>query len=156
MLDPPSLGPQPERHAIKTRDAYYTHKIKLVPAEGAELNSAAEIIAAADEGLPLVATCDYQSDGYRVELEYPVGTINVSEKSNSYQTDTGPVIYPDFSQPFTRVAETLWLAFCSFNSPDWIEFIIRKPTPLSNGISVNHYSESRWVDNCRNRIFAVS
>jgi hypothetical protein len=156
MLDPPSLGPQPERNLVKTREAYYTHRFQLIHVEGTELKSAREIIAATDAGLPLVGLCQYEENGYQVELEYPVGTINVSEKHGSYQTDTGPLIFPDLSQPFERLAETLWLAFSSLNSPDWIEFIIRKPTPLTHDISVNHYSESRWVDRCRNTIVAAA
>jgi hypothetical protein len=155
MLDPPSLGPQPERNLVKTKEAYYTHRFHLAYCEGTELNGADDIIAAADAGAPLVAICQYRDNGHSVEIEYPVGTVNVSEKHRSYQTDTGPVIFPDLSRPYQRIAETLWLAFCSFNSPDWLEFILRRPTPLADGISVNHYSESRWVDGCRNMMFSA-
>lgn len=156
MLDPPSLGPQPERNMVRTSEAYLTHRFQLAHVEGTELTDAARIIASADAGDAMVAICQYEENGHRVELEYPVGTINVSEKHQSYQTDTGPVIVPDLSQPYRNLAEVLWLAFSSFNSPDWIEFILRKPTPLADDISVNHYSECRWVDGCRNILYSAN
>ena len=155
MLDPPSLGPQPERNVIKTKEAYYKHCFQLAYQEAALLQGAGQIIAAANAGKALIARTEYSAEPYRVLLEYPIGTMNVSERYGSYQTDTGPVIYPDFSKPFKRLVETFWLAFSSFNSPDWVEFIVEKPTPVGNGISVNHYSEPVWIDHCINSILSV-
>ena len=48
-----------------------------------------------------------------------------------------------------------FLAFSAFNNPDWIEFIIQKPTPISRGLSVNHYSEIVQPD-CANSLFATT
>ena len=84
----------------------------------------------------------------------PVVTLNVSEKFQGYQTDTGPVLFPDLAQPHTQPLDMFWLAFCAFNSPDWTEFIVQQPTPVGAGISVNHYSESRWVEG-RNSLIAL-
>ena len=154
MLDPPSLGPQPERQVVNTREAFHRHKIILRYEEGAELKDAGEVISAVDAGRPLVGQTDFLASGYRVELEYPVFTINVSERYDFYQTDTGPVIYPDLTAPFERMAETLWLAFSAFSSPDWTEFIVQRPTSIGEGVSVNHYSESVWVDST-NRLIAT-
>jgi len=53
-----------------------------------------------------------------------------------------------------RVGETFRLAFAAFNGPDWIEFIVQKPTPLGGKLSVNHYSETVQVE-CKNSIFAL-
>ena len=33
------------------------------------------------------------------------------------------------------------LAYSAFNVPDWIEFLVRGPTRLTDDISVWHYSE---------------
>jgi hypothetical protein len=77
-------------------------------------------------------------------MDYPVTTLNVSERHHAY-----------FSKPVERVPDAFWLAFSAFNSPDWIEFIVNRPTPVADGISVNHYSESVWVESCKNTLYAV-
>jgi hypothetical protein len=154
MLIPPSLGPQPERQVVRGDEAFYRHglQIKLIAAR--ELKTTAAIIAAANAGQPLVARTVYHQAGFRVLLEYPVLTFNVSERHNFYQSDTGPVIFPELTPRTKRVAETFRLAFSAFNSRDWIEFIVQKPTPIGRGISVNHYSETLQRD-CVNTIFAT-
>ncbi len=153
MLVPPSLGPQPERQMIKTREAFYRHKIQLAHVNGRALKNVESIIRATDEGRPLVARTEYTVAKYRVLLEYPILTFNVSEKYRFYQTDTGPVIYPELNQRHTSAHETFRLAFSAFSQPDWIEFIVQKPTPVGGGVSVNHYSESVQVNGCKNTIF---
>ena len=154
MLKPASLGPQPERQIIKTKDAFYRHRLLLQHVQAVKLKNVRQIIAAADAGKPLVARTEFQRAGFRVLLEYPIVTFNVSEKHLFYQTDTGPVIFPELTKATKRVGESFRLAFSAFDSPNWIEFIVQKPTPIGKGLSVNHYSEFVQVD-CRNSIFAA-
>ena len=146
MLTPPSLGPQPERHVIGTREAFHGHRFMLTHAEGAVLATPSQVVEAVDAGSPLVARTKFASGGYRVELEHPVFTINVSERYDFFQTDTGPVLYPDLGKPFNSLADSLYLAYSAFNSPDWVEFIVQRRTPVSEGVTVSHYSESVTVD----------
>lgn len=154
MLDPPSLGQQPERQLIDT-DFFWKHEIRPKPIEVVELGTPMEVVEAVDAALPVMARTQYESNGYGIVIDYPVTTINVSERHVFYQTDTGPVVYADFSQPVERNPEAFWLAFSAFNSPDWIEFIVNKPTPIADGIAVNHYSESVLVDGCVNSLYAA-
>ena len=154
MLDPPSLGQQPERQLIDT-STFWKHGFILNPIEVAELPNPGKAVEAVDAGLPVVARTEYDSNGYSIVIDYPVTTINVSERHVFCQTDTGPVIYADFSQPVERNPEAFSLAFSAFNSPDWIEFIVNRPTPIAAGIAVNHYSESVWVEGCMNSLYAV-
>lgn len=152
MLQPPSLGPQPERQVVKAGEAFHRHAIRLAHTEGTVLTEVNDIIQATDDGRPLVARTEYAMAGYRVLLEYPVLTFNVSEKCQFYQTDTGPVIFPELNQPHQGVPDTFRLAFSAFNCADWIEFIVQKPTPIGNGVSVNHYSESVRINPCKNAL----
>jgi len=152
MLQPPSLGPQPERQVVKTNEAFYRYAIRPAHVEATPLSDVKEIIQATDDGKPLVARTEYAMAGYRILLEYPVFTFNVSEKHQSYQTDTGPVIFPELDKPHERVPDSFRLAFSAFNAPDWIEFIVQKPTSVGNGISVNHYAESVQINGCKNSI----
>ncbi len=146
MLTPPSLGPQPERHVIATREAFHGHRFMLAHAEGTVLDTPSEVVDAVDAGSPLVARTEFASGGYRIELEHPVFTINVSERYDFFQTDTGPVLYPDLDKPSASLADGLHLAYSAFNSPDWVEFIVLRRTPVAEGVTVNHYSESVTVD----------
>jgi hypothetical protein len=154
MLIPPSLGPQPERQVVKGDEAFYRHGLQLKRIAARQLKTHAQIIAASNAGHPLVARTVFFEAGFRIRLEYPILTFNVSERYDFYQTDTGPVIFPELKPGTKRLGETFRLAFSAFNSPDWIEFILQKPTPIGRGISVNHYSESLQRE-CTNTIFAT-
>ncbi len=89
-----------------------------------------------------MARTAFTSGGYRVELEHPIFTINVSERYDFFQTDTGPVLYPDLEKPFSGLADSLYLVYSAFNGPDWVEFIVQRRTPVAEGVTVSHYSES--------------
>ena len=155
MLDPPSLGQQPERQLVDTASTFWKHRFVMNPVEVRGLASPAEVVDAVDAGLPVTARTEYESSGYGIVIDYPVTTINVSERHKFVQTDTGPVVYADFSQPVESNAEAFSLAFSAFNSRDWIEFIVNRPTPIAAGIAVNHYSESVWVEGCVNSLYAA-
>jgi hypothetical protein len=155
MLVPPSLGPQPERQIIDLKEVFYRFGLILRHRQATPLRTTRAIIAATDSGKPLVARTEFKKADYKVVLEYPIVTFNVSEKYMKYQTDTGPVLFPEGTRKTKRVEDTFRLAFSAFNGPHWIEFIVQKPTPLGNGISVNHYSENVQVD-AKNTIFAES
>ncbi len=155
MLVPASLGLQPDRQLLKNETAFVRHYFHLRQTEGTILKDTQEIIAAADRGQPLFARTEYTQADHRIVLDYPIWTINVSERHQSYQTDTGPILHADFSKPYDSLIERFWLAFSAFNSPNWIEMIVQKPTLLGHGISVNHYEESVWIDHCKNSVIAV-
>jgi hypothetical protein len=155
MLTPPRLGPQPEKQVINTEEAFYRHQLLLRHASAAELKCTSAIIAACDAGRAMVARTEYRRAGFGVLLEYPIFTLNISRRHQFYQTDTGPVIYPELKKDTRRVGSTLNLAYVAFNSARWAEFIIQKPTPIGKGLSVNHYSQVAQVD-CKNTIFALT
>ena len=46
------------------------------------------------------------------------------------------------------------LAYVAFNTSSWAEFIVRVPTPLTEEISVYHYSENVRLDT-HNQIIAL-
>jgi len=95
--------------------------------------------------------------GYEICLEYPIKTFNVSRCERVFQTDTGPIILPDFSPQRNAelFVERFDLAFAAFNSAHWIEFVINAPTTLNDEISVNHYSKTRRIENARNSIITL-
>ena len=81
--------------------------------------------------------------------------INVSERERFYQVDTGPVIVPDATAfDGTHSISSLRLAFIAHNSSGCTEMLLNVPTPVGQGISVNHYSKVLKVA-AQNRMFAV-
>jgi len=150
MLDPPSRGPQPERGIGKAEDAFDFHRIDLLTVGARELTTTEAIVEAAMSDSPLVAQTQFQiEDGTDVLLEYPVKSINVSNRDGYYQVDTGPVLFPKSGR-----IDGLHLAFVAHNAPDWAEFVVNEPTSLTDEISVNHYSTPVRVEGC-NRMFAI-
>jgi len=154
MLYPPSLGKQPERQIGRLDDAFDSVRIDLCYGEGRLLKSSAEIIEAVLTNRPLVARTTIQNERYKAQIDYPVKTINANEREMIYQTDTGPVLLPDLTREPADLLAGMEMAFAAFNSQDWVEFIMRVPTPVSDSISVYHYSmPARW--DAHNQLFAL-
>ena len=128
---------------------------ELVFAEGERLDQVQQVVEATLGGTALVARIELSSDTYEATIDHPVKTMNANERDGFYQTDTGPLLFPDLSASPDALLEGLELAFAAFNSPDWVEFIVRVPTALEEGIEVYHYSKSVRVES-RNSIVALN
>lgn len=145
---PPSRGMQPERQFGKVADAYDSIRLDVRRVEGELLETAEQIVdATLDPNCPpLVARTVIEAGRYSAVLEYPVKTMNASERDFIYQTDTGPVLMPDFSRETDDLISGFEMAFVAFNSPDWAEFVVRVPTSVGDGIEVYHYSKFVRLD----------
>ena len=156
MLYPPSLGAQPERQVGKIADAWDSLRIDVRMTEGKILGTTEQIVQATLENRPLISRTEFDApNGQHILLEYPVKTMNASERDGFYQIDTGPVLFPDFADGCRNPMESFRLAFIAHNCPDWAEFIVNVPMPVADGVSVNHYSQVRRV-NCRNSVIEMS
>lgn len=145
---PPSRGMQPERQFGKVADAYDSIRLDVRRVEGELLETAEQIVEATLDSNcpPLVARTVIEAGRYSAMLEYPVKTMNASERDFIYQTDTGPVLFPDFRRGPDEFIRGLELAYVAFNSPDWAEFVVRVPTSVGDGIEVYHYSKFVRLD----------
>jgi hypothetical protein len=146
MTYPPSLGLQRERYIGEISKAFESVRIDIHGCEGTALQTTEETVTCVLTNHPMVGLTQLDEERYFVELEYPIRTINASETDCLYQTDTGPVLYPDLSMPAEQLIEGLQLAFAAFNGGDWIEFIVRAKTPVADGVSVYHFCEPRRHD----------
>lgn len=156
MLSPPTLGPQPERHANKIAEAFTELRIDFHPVSGRMLKTTEEIVSAVLDNQAVVSQTEFtMPDQTHVSIEYPVKTINVSERENFYQTDTGPVLIPD-PEAFdgTHPISVLRQAYLAHNSLGCTEFLVNVPTPIGSGLSVNHYSKTVSVKG-NHRLIAV-
>ena len=153
---PPSRGMQPERQVGNVADAFDSARLHVRRVEGELLETAAAIVDATldPSAPPLVARTVINEGRYETTLEFPIKTINASERDFIYQTDTGPVIMPDFSRQPDDLIVGFELAFVAFNCPDWAEFIVRVPTAVGEGIDVYHYSKSMRFDT-RNQVIRI-
>lgn len=152
MLHPPSLGAQPQRQVGSTQEAFDRLRIDLRMTPGERLDQTDRIVAAILASEPLVARTRMENDRYDATIEYPIKTVNASERDHYYQTDTGPILFPDLDRPPHELIEGLELAFVAHNSPDWAEFILQAPTPIRDGIDVHHYSKPVRRD-VQNQVF---
>jgi len=156
MLYPPSLGEQPHRQSGLVKDAYAKLSIDVCRAPGQLLETVPQVIDAAFAKRPLVAVTQFVTDdGYNVRLEYPVKTINIGDRELFYQTDTGPVLYPEQPSRPDLPIESFQLAYIAANSPDWAELLLDVPTPVSTDTTVLHYSKPLRID-CQNALIALN
>ena len=151
---PPSRGMQPERQVGSVAEAFDSVRIDVAWCEGEVLESAGQIVAAVLDNEVLVARTEIENERYVALIEYPVKSMNASERDDIYQPDTGPVLLPDLSREPADLIAGFDLAFVAFNCPDWAEFLVRVPTAVNDEISVHHYSHSIRLDT-RNRIVRV-
>ena len=159
MLEPPTLGPQLERQIGLTSDLFSDFEIRIVEADGEVLDSTERIIEATYAQRPLVARLQYEDAGYRVCIDHPVKTMNVNPRDGVFQTDTGPILLPDFTrmQDQGLLVSVFELAFVAFNRPAVAEMVIRRPTALTDegALTSNHYEETRRIDAMENQVLAL-
>ena len=157
-LYPPKLGAQPERQLVDPRDAFADFSLDIATASGRALETVDSILAAFTGTAAVVARTEYQACGYAIALEYPVKTVNFSERERYYQVDTGPILFPGLEGIGEGGAPPLAacrLAFIAHNAPDWAEFLVCVPTPVKDGLRVHHYSKSVRVEGLKNQLFLV-
>ena len=153
-LYPPGRGTQSDRQAGNVGDVFDAVRIEVEEIPGEVLNTPARIVEATLENEPLVARTHIQRGRYQAILEYPIKTMNANERDLIYQTDTGPLLLPDFDASPERVVETFELAYAAFNCPEWVECLVRERTPVADGVEVYHYSRTERFD-ARNEVIRV-
>jgi hypothetical protein len=151
---PLGTGRQSDRQYGLVADALDSLRIDVVERPGEPLETPEAIVQAILGNRTLVARTEITSGRYRAVIDYPVRTINGNERDWIYQTDTGPLLLPDFDSRPDEVLQRMELAFSAFNGPDWIEMIVRVPTPVVEGVSVYHYTRTARFD-ARNQLFAL-
>lgn len=156
---PEADGTPLERQSGNSRDAWAELSLQMRPARGEALLEVDAVIDAIRNDRPLVSHTEFDDGPWHVTIDHPVKTINYSERERIYQTDTGPILFPDLSPErlagCERLVQCFDLAYSAFNSKDWAEFIVNVPTPAGEGISVNHYSRPRRIAPVRNRLIEV-
>ena len=156
MRYPASLGEQPERQSGSVGDTYERVSINLRRMRAQRLDGAEAIVEATLAGEKLVGRCAFNlRDRYDIEIDFPIKTMNANEREWIYQVDTGPILFPDLSADCHSWIDSFHLAYVAFNRADWAEFILQAPTPLSEGLSVNHYSRIARMKTC-NAVFRAS
>lgn len=139
---PPQRGVQPDRQTGVVADTFDTVRLDLVRCPGEQLESAEQVVAATLANDPLVVRTEWETPRYAVVLEFPVKTMNANERDNVYQTDTGPVLFPDLDREPADLIAGFNLAFAALNCPTWTDFLVRVPTDVAAGVHVYHYSRS--------------
>lgn len=153
-LYPPGSGKQSDRQTGCHNDVFDSTSIDVVDRDAESLQSPADVVAATLANRPLNARTTITTERYSAVIEYPVKTINANERDDVYQTDTGPVLLPDFTADPGELLARFELAYSAFNCGDWIEFIVREPTAIADGVEVHHYSRPIRFD-ARNEILLI-
>ena len=124
------------------------------------LDSNTAIFEATRKSLPIVTHTEIWAANthQRAIIECPVKTMNIDEKADIYQVDTGIVLFPDLSKRYERQIEGFSLAYVAFNAPHFADFVIEKPTSIiEDGIEVTqvyHYSEIVSLE-AKNTVYCI-
>lgn len=111
-----------------------------------ELDTWEQIRDATAQGLPLVSQTELVNEDMSLKavIECPVKTMNISLEKRMYQTDTGPIAFPDLTRKPEPLINCLSLAFVAFNQSHFADFVIEQPTPVVEDdvelCKIYHYS----------------
>lgn len=84
----------------------------------------ADAVRLSKEGMNLIALSTfYYRDGVTATIEYPIRTINASDRLNTVQVDTGPVVVPLYGNGNIKIVDSLRLAFVAFWEPHTVNFL---------------------------------
>lgn len=155
VLDQPGAGAQPERMVVSPVEAFSAFALDVLEASALELLDTASVIAAFAGAALVVATTEYTVGDFEVLLEYPVKTVNFSEREGYYQVDTGPILFVCGDLGVGSLVSCCWKAFIAHNQTNWAEVVVNVPTIIGGGARVHHYSSSVRVENVRNRMFRI-
>jgi hypothetical protein len=153
-LYPPGSGTQSDRQVGDVAETFDALRIEVEEVPGEVLDTPSRIVEATLDNQPLVARTHIHQGRYQAILEYPIKTMNANERDWVYQTDTGPLLLPDFNAAPERVIETFQLAYAAFNCPEWVECVVRDRTPVGEGVEVYHYSRLERFE-ARNEVIQV-
>lgn len=141
-------GPAPRSAPIEGRMKSLVFTINHFP-EATPLPTDDDVIAATQANVPIsaVTTLTDEANGFTVEFEYPIRTMNINPEKHRFQVDTGPIVAPVMEN---LAKEEFWidalaLAHTVYNRFDKAEFVYKRNTPLiRNGeevATIRHYSE---------------
>ena len=126
-----------------------------------ELTKDSDVIDATLNLIPIIAITTIESSDKKtkVNIEYPIKTMNYVKDRNRFQVDTGPVLFPDFNIKTEQDIQKLKLSFVCYNTRDIAEFVSRVPTNLKDGkgnkIETIDYSKIDRV-NVKTKLFACT
>ena len=152
---PPGSGEQSDRLTAPIRDTFVDAHLDLVEREGQRLADGRAIVDAILANDLIVGVHRLGTDRYDVEIEYPARTINANERDIVYQTDTGPILWPDLDREPADLLAGLELAFTAANAPDWAQIIVRRRTEIADGVEVYHYTDSIRVEDIANDFYRL-
>jgi hypothetical protein len=107
------------------------------------------VIAATEANLPISArtVLTDEANGFTVELEYPIRTMNINPEKHRFQVNTGPIVAPvlEHLEVEEHWIDALALAHTVYNRFDRAEFVYKRNTPLIRDgkevAIIRHYSE---------------
>jgi hypothetical protein len=152
---PPGSGEQSDRLLVPIDGTFDRVHLDLVEYEAAVLAGTHEIVDATLANRPLVGLITLDSDRYTATIEFPVKTMNANERDWVYQTDTGPILFPDLTRDPADLLPGMELAFVATNNPTWADFVVRRRTTIADGVEVYHYAAPVRVDDITADIFTV-
>jgi len=152
---PPGSGEQSDRLTATIADTFVDVHLDLVEREGELLADGRAIVDSILANDLIVGIHRLSTDRYDVEIEYPARTINANERDIVYQTDTGPILWPDLNRDPADLLTGLELAFTAANAPDWAQIIVRGRTSIAEGVEVYHYANSIRVEDIANEFYRL-
>ena len=148
-------GLQPERQVARVDEVYEWARTDVTRVAATPLTTPPAAVAAILDNARLTARTAWEEGRYRVELEYPVKTVNANEVDDVFQPDTGPVLVPDLSVEPPDLLAGLQLGFIAFNRWQGAELLLRVPVEVGEGLSTWHYAEPRRIES-RNELLRLS
>lgn len=120
------------------KDRFQGVHFDFVSVEAEELDGTPAMVQASLENVPLVGRVEIGEGNLTALLEFPIKTMNANDIQPTYQVDTGPLPFPDFSANVELHIKRLSPAYVAYNAPDFADFVVQQPMSV-DGTTVTHY-----------------
>lgn len=148
--------PQPARQTTPIATSFERVHLDLVEREAEPLTTPTAIVDAVLANALIVGEHRIVTPRFTATIEYPVKIINANERVTVFQTDTGPLLFPDLDRDPEDLLLGLELAFSATNAFDWAELIVRVPTAVADHVEVYHYARTVRLDAIENAFHRIA
>ena len=91
--------PQSDRAVVSVEEAFSDLDIDIRRCRGKFLATTKEVVANGVANERLMGRAEFCNERYSCLLEYPIKTCNFNDRDWFFQTDTGPVLFPNLDVP---------------------------------------------------------
>ena len=113
-------------------------RFSLVEADAHPLASAAKIVSASLDDVPLTGEVELESVSRTATIQFRIKTMNAKDIEMVHQADTGPIPFPNFTSEVELDVLRFSPAYVAYNAPHFADFVVQQPVDVGESVQMTH------------------